>query len=83
MQLTESGLFEKAIQAKEISENAQIKENLLLADYEEKMSEHIDGTREQTTVDYKSDGTETKTNERLDGKPIYARYFGMEYSGSG
>ena len=33
MQLTEIGLFEKAIQAKEKSKNAQIKENALLADY--------------------------------------------------
>lgn len=83
--LTGNGLFEKTKLAKEKSENAQIKENAILEKYQDKIQEHIDGTRENNGIkaDYKSDGTEIKTNEMIDGKPIYARYFDMEYSGSG
>lgn len=45
--LTGNGLFEKAKLAKEKQENAETEENITLADYENKIGEYIDSTREE------------------------------------
>jgi type II secretory pathway pseudopilin PulG len=45
-QLTESGLFAKTQLAKETQENAQIKENSTLEDYENAIGEYINGNRD-------------------------------------
>lgn len=45
--LTQTSLFEKAKQAKNITENAQNTENTILAQYNNKINEIVDGTREQ------------------------------------
>lgn len=44
-------MFEKTQQAKQEQENAQIKEEATLADYENKINQYVNGTREQITVD--------------------------------
>ena len=49
-QLTGNGLFENAKLAKEKSDNVQQKENDTLSDYENKIGEYIDGTRQNTTT---------------------------------
>lgn len=49
--LTGNGLFEKAQLAKEKQENAQIKENETLGDYENEIGQYVDGNRETITVD--------------------------------
>ena len=43
-QLTDSGLFEKGKLAKEKAENAQELQNLVLADYENKIDDYASGT---------------------------------------
>ena len=48
--LTQTDLFAKAREAKEIAENAQTTENVILGNYENKISE-IAGSREEITVD--------------------------------
>lgn len=48
--LTKSGLFENARLAKEKHESAQEEEKTILADYEGKLNEYIDGSREQITI---------------------------------
>lgn len=48
--LTESGLLKKARQAEQKSENAQIKEEATLGDYEVKIGEYIDGARDDDHV---------------------------------
>ena len=44
-QLTGNGLFDKVKLAKERSEQAQLKENAILGDYENKIGEYLDSTR--------------------------------------
>ncbi len=46
-QLTGNGLFDKVKLAKEQYENAEQKENAILGDYENKVREYIDGTRNE------------------------------------
>lgn len=49
-QLTESGLFDKAKQAEQESENAQIKEEITLGDYENKIVEYVNGSNRETVT---------------------------------
>ena len=48
--LTNSGLFQKAQLAKEKTENSQYKENKILDDYENKIGEYINGTRQSVST---------------------------------
>ena len=50
-QLTGNGLFDKVKLAKEKSDEAQAKENETLGDYENKIGEYLDNTRETVTID--------------------------------
>ena len=49
--LTNSGLFEKTQQAKQEQEKAVIKEEGILADYENKINQYVNSSREQIMVD--------------------------------
>ena len=51
--LTESGLFEKAKDAKEKQDNAQELENSILADYENKINEYVSGARNESNSTWK------------------------------
>ena len=63
--LTNSGLFENAKLAKEKSDAAQEKEDATLADYENKIGEYVDGTRQSSSkiksLINKDDGVYNKT----------------------
>ena len=48
--LTGNGLFEKAKLAKERTKNGQELENEILADYEGKVNEYVNGSREEVTI---------------------------------
>lgn len=50
--LTGSGLFEKARLAEQKSKNAQEKEDATLGDYENKIAQYIDGSRENHIMKY-------------------------------
>jgi len=73
MQLKNNGLFEKAQLAKEESEKAQVNENKNLEDYEDKIDEYINGTRNdgvteaitQISLALKDIGIETDSNETI------------------
>lgn len=47
--LTNTGLFGKAKEAKDKSKNAQIEENIYLADYENEINKYINGSRQNNT----------------------------------
>ena len=49
---TQTGLFEKAKQAKKITENKYEKENITLAEYENKINESINGSRDEKKNNY-------------------------------
>ena len=49
--LTQTSLFEKAKQAKNITENAQNTENIALADYQEKIDQYIESGRDVALSD--------------------------------
>ena len=49
--LTQTGLFEKAKQAKNSMENSQILENKVIAEYENKINSSVVGDRDKITID--------------------------------
>ena len=49
----ENGLFERAKQAQTEYENAEIEENKIMGDYENKISEYIDGNDRNTVSEYR------------------------------
>lgn len=73
--LTQTGLFEKTKQAKNIVENAQNTENVILANYNNKINEILDGTREhqsqQSNIIYSKE--EQVVGKWIDGKNIYSK----------
>ena len=50
-QLINIGIFAKSEEAKKRTENAQVEENMTLADYESRIGKYISGNREEITVD--------------------------------
>ena len=72
-QLTGNGLFENAKLAKEKSENAQKLENETLGDYANKISEYIDGTRNENKNNYSTE--EQIIGTWIDDKPIYRKVY--------
>ncbi len=70
-QLTGNGLFENAKLAKEKSDNAQQKENDTLSDYESKIGEYIDGTRNENANNYSTE--EQIIGNWIDGKTLYQK----------
>ena len=50
--ITNTGLFESAKKAKNATEDAQIKENGIIGDYENKINEYIDGSARDTVSNY-------------------------------
>lgn len=72
-QLTESGLFNKAKLAEQKSENAQLKEELTLGEYENTIGEYINGTRNVNANNYSTNETEIGT--WIDGSKIYRKTF--------
>jgi len=48
--LTQTGLFEKAKQAKNMTYNAYEKENAILGEYSNKIDETVDGTRQDDNI---------------------------------
>lgn len=48
--LTQTGLFENAKQAKNVTYNAYEKENSILAEYSNKINESIEGTRQENNL---------------------------------
>ncbi len=72
-QLTGNGLFENAKLAKEKSENAQKLEDDTLGDYESKIGEYIDGTRNENAENYSQNETEIGT--WIDGKKLYRKVY--------
>ena len=77
--LTQTGLFENARQAKNVTENAQNTENTVIANYENKVSEIVSGaTRDNQSEEVKQQKTMSETEHftgeyYLDGKPIYSK----------
>ena len=78
--LTQTGLFEKAKEAKKITENAQTTENIVLGSYENKIDE-ITGSRDEVTISKEEYETlknansysteEKKVGKWLDGSDLY------------
>ena len=78
--LTQTGLFEKAKEAKKITENAQTTENIVLGSYENKINE-ITGSRDEVTISKEEYETlkntntysteEKKVGKWLDGSDLY------------
>ena len=79
----ENGLFKNAKLAKEKSENVQIEENIILDNYENKISEYVDNSRETVTIS-KEEYEQLKNNINLskeekvvgtwiDGKKLYSK----------
>ncbi len=77
-QLTGNGLFKNAKLAKEMSDNAQQKENDTLSDYESKIGEYIDGTRNENTNVYSEN--EKVIGTWIDGNTIYSKVIDLGYS---
>ena len=81
--LTQTGLFEKARQAKNETENAQIEENVILGSYENKINEvagGVSGSRDDISESEELRKQKTMSEEEhftgeyyLDNKPIYAK----------
>ena len=81
-QLTENGLFEKAQLAKEKSENAKIKENEILNDYENTINEEVVGSREQITANNATYSTsEQVIGTWINGKNIYRKVVPVTITG--
>ena len=78
--LTQTGLFEKAKEAKKITENAQTTENIVLGSYENKIDE-ITGSRDEVTISKEEYETlknansysteEKKVGKWIDGSDLY------------
>ena len=77
-QLTGSGLFDKVKLAKEESDQAQKAENETLGDYENKIGEYIDGTRNGNENNYSTD--EQVIGTWIDGSTIYSKTIDLGYS---
>ena len=77
--LTQTSLFEKAKQAKNITENAQNTENTILAQYNNKINEIVDGTREQQSQQSNTTYSEEEqvVGKWIDGKTIYGKIIDM------
>lgn len=72
--LTQTGLFEKANQAKQKSENAQALENTTLADYENSINEIVTaGSRENNNNESQYSLEEKEIGTWIDGKPLYRK----------
>ena len=69
-QLTKNELFEKVQLAKEKSEKAQEKENVILDNYENTINNYIDSTRDSKSYNYQDDGEVIITNDTYNGKII-------------
>jgi len=82
--LTNSGLFDKAKQAKEKSENSQIKEETTLGDYENKIGEYVDGTRQNATTSKSENYSpeETEIGTWIDGSKLYRKVVEFTSTGS-
>ena len=77
--LTQTSLFEKAKQAKNITENAQNTENTILAQYNNKINEIVDSTREQQSQQSNTTYSEEEqvVGKWIDGKTIYGKIIDM------
>ena len=72
--LTQTGLFEKANQAKQKSENAQALENTTLADYENSINEIVTaGSRGNNNNENQYSLEEKEIGTWIDGKKIYRK----------
>ena len=60
--------------------NAQEYEDTEIAKASNKIDSYVGSVRDISPNNYKSDGTEVKTNEMFDGKPIYAKYVSVVMS---
>ena len=86
--LTQTGLFENARQAKNVTENAQIEENAILGSYENKINEiagGVGGSRDNISENEELRKQKTMSEEEhftgeyyLDNKPIYAKTIFVE-----
>ena len=77
-QLTGNGLFKNAKLAKEKSENAQKLEDKTLGDYESKIGDYIDGTRNENENNYSKE--EQVIGTWIDGTTIYSKVIDLGYS---
>ena len=75
--LTGSGLFEKARLAEQQSKNAQELEDSRLGEYENKIAEYIDGSRDIKNINYSLEEQDTGL-KWIDGKTIYQKTFVSE-----
>ena len=75
-ELTGNGLFDKVKLAKEKSEQAQIDENETLDDYENKIVQYINSSRNGNENNYSE--SEIQVGTWIDGSPVYQKtiYFG-------
>ena len=71
VQLKGNGLFENAKIAKEKTQEEQKKEDKTLSDYESKIGQYIDGTRNVSENNYSTE--EKVIGTWIDGKPLYRK----------
>lgn len=81
--LTGNGLFEKAKLAKERQENAQAKEDETLGEYENKIGEFVEGTREQGNCNEIYSLEEQVIGTWIDGKPLYRKVIREQITATG
>ena len=72
-QLAGNGLFDKVKLAKEESEEAQKEENATLDNYENKIGQYRDGTRNENENNYSFD--EIEIGKWVDGKTLYRKVY--------
>ena len=65
------GLFDKANQAKQKSENAQKEENVILGDYENGINNFLVGSTRDENTNFSYSSTEKQVGNWIDGSKIY------------
>ena len=66
-----NGIIKKAELAKQKSEEAELEENEILSDYENKIGKYINGTKNENENNYSTN--EVKIGTWIDGKPLYRK----------
>ena len=82
--LINNGITDKAKTATQEYKNAQNHEEIQIAKYTNDINSYIDSNREiSNNIFIKDDGSEFETNEKLNGKTIFAKYFQATISSNG
>lgn len=77
--LSNSGIFEKAKMAKEVSKNAQDYEETQIAKYTNEINSYVSGNRDYTPISYSTEEQDTGI-KWINGKTIYQRSLKMASS---